>query len=231
MASPDRYLKTLLAAWVGATATLAWLSYGDAARRIIASSYPKLDWLAPRLATIAHRAPDTNGLAAQVVPSPDQQRLKAMSLELEAMRQSVDRIAATQEQITQHIDELTTGQEQMTHNVDQLTAGREQMARDVDQITAGQEQIIREITKPRAVEQQILHRNPEPASWPAPALARNPMRRSWLAPAVRWRLDRLLQLSSLDRRHDMTQNPSQSMQLINKVEDNRNTLVVNTEGL
>ena len=72
-----------------------------------------------------------------------------MSLELEAMRQSVDRIAATQEQITRHIDELTTGQEQMTRNVDQLTAGREGMARDVDQITAGQEQIIRDITKPR----------------------------------------------------------------------------------
>src|SRR5712664_3803987 len=48
MPSPDRYRNTLwiaLAAWIGATAILTWLSYGDAARRIIASSYPQLGWL------------------------------------------------------------------------------------------------------------------------------------------------------------------------------------------
>jgi len=38
MASPDRYLKTYQCSSTdGSTATLAWLSYGDTARQIIAS--------------------------------------------------------------------------------------------------------------------------------------------------------------------------------------------------
>ena len=69
MPSPDRYRNTLwiaLAAWIGATAILTWLSYGDAARRIIASSYPQLGRSAPPPAPIAHSAPDMTSLAAKV---------------------------------------------------------------------------------------------------------------------------------------------------------------------
>jgi hypothetical protein len=162
MSNPDRYLKMLLAAWIGATATLAWLSYGDAARRTIATSYPQLGWLAPRPASIARGAPDTTGLAGQAVPSPDQQRLNAMSHDLEATRQSVDRVAVTQERIMRNVDKLTVAQEQMTRNVDQLTARQGQM--------------MDGIAKLQAAEQPILHKNPEPASRPAP-VARNSVRR------------------------------------------------------
>src|SRR6266478_6750633 len=95
------------------------------------------------------------GLAAQAAPSPDQQRLNAISLDLDAIRQSVDRIAITQEQITRNVDQLTARQERMTRNVDQLAAGQERMTR--------------EISKLQAVEQQIKSR---------PALARNSVPRS-----------------------------------------------------
>jgi hypothetical protein len=128
----------------GIAAILAWQSYGDAAKQIIASAYPHLGWLAPRATPIAYSAHDTIGLAAQAAASPDQQPLNAISLDLDAMRQNVDRIAITQEQITHSVDRLTAGQEQMT----------------------------REITKLQAIEQQILHKNSEPAPRPAPASAR-----------------------------------------------------------
>src|SRR5258708_34190878 len=101
MPSPDRYRNTLwivTAAWIGATAILTWLSYGDAARRIIASSYPRLGWLAPSPAPIARSAPDMTSLAAEAAPSPVQQRLNAMSLDLEAMRRSGDRILIAPDQ-------------------------------------------------------------------------------------------------------------------------------------
>ena len=174
MPSPDRYRNTLwiaLAAWIGATAILTWLSYGDAARRIIASSYPQLGRSAPPPAPIAHSAPDMTILAAEAAPPPVQQRLNAMSLDLEAVRRSVDRILIAQEQITR--------------DVDQLMAGQEQITRDAAQLTAGQEQMTREITKLQAVEQQILQKNSERALRPAPALARNAVPRSLLAPIVR----------------------------------------------
>ena len=174
MPSPDRYRNTLwiaLAAWIGATAILTWLSYGDAARRIIASSYPQLGWLAPPPAPIAHSAPDMTSLAAEAAPPPVEQRLNAMSLDLEAVRRSVDRILIAQEQITR--------------DADQLMAGQEQITRDAAQLTAGQQQMTREITKLQAVEQQILQKNSERALRPAPALARNAVPRSLLAPIVR----------------------------------------------
>jgi len=97
------------------------------------------------------------GLAAQAASSPDQPRLNAMSLDLEATRQNVDRIAITQEQITR--------------NVGQLAAAQERMTRNVDQLTAGQQRITREIAKLQAFKQQI-----KPTPWPAPA--RNPVSRS-----------------------------------------------------
>jgi hypothetical protein len=101
----------------GIAAILAWQSYGDAAKQIIAGSYPQLGWLAPRAAPIAYSAHDTIGLVAQAAASPDEQRLNAISLDLDAMRQNVDRIAVTQEQVARSVDQLTTGQEQMTREI------------------------------------------------------------------------------------------------------------------
>ena len=72
----------------GIAAILAWHSYGDAAKQIIAGSYPQLGWLAPRAAPIAYCAHDTIGLAAQAAASPDEQRLNAISLDLDAMRKT-----------------------------------------------------------------------------------------------------------------------------------------------
>jgi hypothetical protein len=149
---------------VGVAVVLAWQSYGDAAKRIIASAYPQLGWLAPRAAPIAYSAHETIGLAAQAAASPDQQRLNAMSLDLDAVRQNVDRIAVTQEQ--------------MARNVDQLTAGQQRMTRNVDQLTAVQERMTREMSKLQAVEQQSKPR-------PAPTPARKPISRSAGAPTAR----------------------------------------------
>jgi septal ring factor EnvC (AmiA/AmiB activator) len=151
-------------------AFLVWHSYGDAARHIIAGSSPWAGRLALRTAPIADSAPGT-ALAAQAAPSPDQQRLNAISVDLDAMRQTVDRIAITQEQTTRNVDKLTAGVERMTRNVDQLTGGQDRMTR--------------EITKLQALEQQVRHKNTESALRPGPAAARKPAPRSAQAPAVR----------------------------------------------
>src|SRR5262245_66511356 len=82
MPNPNRYRNTLwcgLAAWIGAATILAWLSYGHAARRIIAISYLQLD-SAQRPAPIAHSAPDTTAPTAHTAPSNDQQQLNSLSL-------------------------------------------------------------------------------------------------------------------------------------------------------
>jgi septal ring factor EnvC (AmiA/AmiB activator) len=145
----------------GAAAILAWQSYGDAARKIIAGTYPQLGWLVPWTARIAYSAPDAIALAAQAAPSPEQ-RLNTISLDLDAMRQNVDRIAITQDQITRNVDQLTAGQQRMTRTVDQLTAGQERMTREISKLVAQQ-------SKPP----------------PRPASTRKPMLPSSPAPTVR----------------------------------------------
>ena len=98
-----RFLITLC---IGVAATLAWQSYGDAAREMIASASPRLAWLAPQAAPVARTAPDVIAQTAPSAPSPDQQQLNAMSLSLAAVRQSVDQLAASQEQMTRDITKL-----------------------------------------------------------------------------------------------------------------------------
>jgi len=159
---------------IGVAATLAWQSYGDAAREMIANSYPLLGWLGPQAEPVAQNTPDMIALAAPAAPSLDQQ-LNAMSIDLEAVRQGIDRIAPG----------IVAGQEQMARSIDRIAATQEQIARSVGQLAAGQEQVTREITKLQAVEQYVLYKNTEPPPRPAPAQARNPAARPSQAPTVR----------------------------------------------
>jgi hypothetical protein len=71
------FARYLIAFFIGVTATLAWQSYGGAARKAIAGWSPHLGWLAPAAAPA-----DTS-----------RERLKATSLALVAARQSLDKLA------------------------------------------------------------------------------------------------------------------------------------------
>jgi len=154
---PLAITRFLITFGIGVAATLAWQSYGDAAREMIANASPQLSWLAPQAASVAQSAPDEPAATRAVAADP--QQLYPVSLDLDAVRQSVDRIAA--------------GQEQMTRTVDQLAAGQEQMAR--------------EINKLQAIEQYMLYKNSDPPSRPAaaPAPAPKPVPRPAQAPTVR----------------------------------------------
>jgi len=82
-AAPLAFARYLIAIFTGVAATLAWQSYGGAARETIARWSPRLGWLAPPVAPVA-QTPTASA-------SPDQ--LKATSLALAAVRQSVDKLA------------------------------------------------------------------------------------------------------------------------------------------
>src|SRR5258705_1331034 len=176
-------VRFLIIFCIGVAATLAWQSYGDAAREMIANSYPQLGWLAPQAKPVAQSAPDVIALAAPATPSPDQQQSNVTSLDLDAMRQSIDQIA----------NNMATNQEQITRSVDRIAASvaasQERITRSVDQLAVSQEWLTREITKLEEIEQSIRYRNseplppsPRPASAPAPKPATRPASTSALAP-------------------------------------------------
>jgi hypothetical protein len=181
-------IRFLIIFCIGISATLAWQSYGDPVREAIATSYPQLSWLAPQGEQVAQNAPGMIGLASPIASSPDQQP-NAILLDLEAVRQSIDRIAtsiaSSQEQMTNSADRIATSQDQIARSVDRMAASQDQIARSVDQLTAGQEQMTREVTKLQEIERSIRSRNsealPRPASASASAL--KPVSRPGSAPA------------------------------------------------
>jgi hypothetical protein len=101
----------------GVAATLAWQSYGDAAREMIANSYPQLSWLAPQAAPLAQTASDMPAPAPSANPFPQAEALKEMSSAFATVRQSVDQLAASQQQIADGIAKLTAGQQQLLHKI------------------------------------------------------------------------------------------------------------------
>jgi hypothetical protein len=137
-------VRFLIAACIGGAATLAWQSYGEEARQVIASSSQQLGWLAPRAEAVTPAEPDT---IASATPSADQQQLESISLDLAAVRQSVDQLIASQDQITRRVDQLALGQDQMT----------------------------RDIAKLQQFQQYILYKTSEPPPQPAPVPARRPV--------------------------------------------------------
>lgn len=101
--SPRRRSRPVTMFFLGVAATLAWQSYGHAARERIARLSPQLQWLAPP--------------AAATPAEPDR---------VEQISHNVDEIAAniiaTHEQIARSIDHLAGAQEQITREITRLQA-------------------------------------------------------------------------------------------------------------
>jgi Na+/phosphate symporter len=182
---------------IGISGTLAWQSYGDQVREMIASSHQQLSWLAPQAEPVPLNAPDVIELASQTASSPDQQQPNAISLDLDAVRQAIDRIAtsiaSSHEQMTSSADQIATSQQQIARSIERIATSQEQMmhsveqmTRSLDQFTADQEQTTHEIAK---LEQSILSKNletsPRPASASAPKLVSRPASASKPKPVSR----------------------------------------------
>ena len=84
---------------IGIAATLAWQSYGNAAREMIANSSPQLGWLVPSASS-----------------SPEQ-KLKAMSTDFATVRQRVDQVAANQQRMAGDIAKLMADQQELLQKI------------------------------------------------------------------------------------------------------------------
>jgi hypothetical protein len=121
---------------IGIAATLAWKSYGDGARKLIVPA----------------------------ASSPDQQQSNAESLDLDAVRRSIDGLA------------ISIGAS--------IASSQEQTARSIDQLTAGVELMTHEIAKLQAVERDVPYKNSDPPPRPAPAQMPKPVPRPSPAPTA-----------------------------------------------
>jgi hypothetical protein len=137
--------RFLIAAFIGVAATLAWQSYGEAAKQMLARRAPQLGWLlslaatnspphpeiaeqpsppavqapeqdAPQAAAVVQAAPDMIAPTAPAAPSPNLQQLEEMARDLAAVRQSVDQLAVGQEQMARDIARLQAAEKNIRHS-------------------------------------------------------------------------------------------------------------------
>jgi hypothetical protein len=102
-----RMLRSLarfsIAALIGVGATLAWQSYGDAAKEMVIARAPTLAWL---LSISTTKPP----VVAATSTDPMQQ-LAPLTFNLDVVRRSVEQLAAKQEQMAQNIAALQAVEE------------------------------------------------------------------------------------------------------------------------
>jgi hypothetical protein len=161
------FARFLLAICIGVAATLAWQSYGEAAKQMFAAKAPELGW-----------SPETKQMIAKWVeqlgwtkpPATPAVRSSATETPQAApVAQTAPAAVAPSVPVAPSIDPAEVHQIAMD-----LTALRQTVA----QITAGQDQMAREVDRLRAADQEILVKIPEPPPPPpiaaAPAVAGRP---------------------------------------------------------
>jgi hypothetical protein len=95
--------RFVIAVLIGVGATLAWQSYGNEASKIVVARAPTLSWL---LSVSTTKSP----AVAATSPDPAQQ-LERSASNLDAVRRSVEQLAAKQDQMAQNIATLQAVEE------------------------------------------------------------------------------------------------------------------------
>ena len=139
-----RYLVAIL---IGVAATLAWQSYGDAAKRVVATSAPELGW-----------SPEAKQMIASWVQQLGWTKSPAGS----------EKIAAP---VAQTAPTTSLDSEKVQQTAQNLVAVRE----TVQELAAGQKQVMREIDKLESAVMEILEKIPAPPPQPPGAPARKPI--------------------------------------------------------
>jgi hypothetical protein len=139
-----RYVVAIL---IGVAATLAWQSYGDAAKRVVATSAPKLAW-----------SPEAKQMIASWVQQLGWTKSPAGS----------EKIAAP---VAQTAPTTSLDSEKVQQTAQNLVAVRE----TVQELAAGQKQVMREIDKLESAVMEILEKIPAPPPQPPGAPARKPI--------------------------------------------------------
>jgi hypothetical protein len=152
------FARFLVAICIGVVGTLAWQSYGEATKQLIATRAPELGWSPEAKQMIASGIQQlgwTKPVApkASTAPSIDPAQVQQMVQSLAALRESVQQLAAGQESLAA-----------LRQTVEQITAGQDQMAREIDKLQATDKEILVKIPEPP----------PPPPIAAAPAVAGRP---------------------------------------------------------
>ena len=149
----SRRFRYLVALCIGVAAILAWQSYGEAAKQIIATRAPELGWspeakqmiaswveqlgwtkppvVEGKAAPVTQTAPEMVAPKAPAAPSLNPQQVQQIETDIAAVRQAVER----------HLADVRA-------TVEQLAASQDQMAREIEKLQAADMEILEKIPTP-----------------------------------------------------------------------------------
>jgi hypothetical protein len=149
----SRRFRYLVALCIGVAAILAWQSYGEAAKQIIATRAPELGWspeakqmiaswveqlgwtkppvVESKAAPVTQTAPEMVAPKAPAAPSLNPQQVHQIETDIAAVRQAVER----------HLADVRA-------TVEQLAASQDQMAREIEKLQAADIEILEKIPTP-----------------------------------------------------------------------------------
>jgi Cysteine rich repeat len=119
------FTRYLLAICIGVAATLAWQSYGEAAKQLFAANAPELGWSPETKQMIANwveqlgwTKPPQTAAPPEVPPSVpvasiDQAEVHQIAMDIAALRQTVAQITAGQDQMARKFDTLQAANQQI----------------------------------------------------------------------------------------------------------------------
>lgn len=138
-------VRYVIAIGIGVAGTLAWQSYGDTAKAMIADWAAQRGWSLAWLpfdptartgsqstadsrslsaaqpsapsASVARTTPADVAPAPPAAPSADLQQLQAMTVSLDAVRQKVEQLAVGQQQMASDIAKLQAADEEIRHKI------------------------------------------------------------------------------------------------------------------
>jgi hypothetical protein len=155
-----RYLTAIL---IGIAGTLAWQSYGEETKQMIATSAPELGW-----------SPETKQVIASFV-----QQLGWTKQQAGTETASVQTTVLQTPQAAPVTEALTTSAPPAPavdpEQVHEIVLGLAAMRQSLDQITSSQGQMAREIAKLQSADVEILEKIPASSRQPAVAPARKPI--------------------------------------------------------
>jgi hypothetical protein len=149
-----RIFRTLtrffIAVLIGVGGTLAWQSYGDAAREMVIARAPTLAWL---LSVSTTRSPAVAATSADPV-----QQLGPLASNLDVVRRSVEQLAAKQDQMAQNIATLQAVEEDIREKMSSTPLSPSQQTAPIPQPKPSQPR-----AQPSAVQPSSVPRPPPPA--------------------------------------------------------------------
>jgi hypothetical protein len=159
--------RYLLAICIGVAATLAWQSYGEPAKQIIATSAPKLGWSPEAKQIIAGWVERLGWTKPSAGPEIAAVRPSALGTQVATAGQTVPAKAPTPSIDPEQVHQIAVDLAALGRTVDQLAASQDQMVHQIDMLQTSNQEIL-------TSNQEVLAKIPAPPPPPTVASARKP---------------------------------------------------------